>query len=52
MFISSATIAAHPLINILSTGFEITVNPKVTQKVEHITHENGLRSNFKRVSNL
>ena len=50
MFMSSAKMAALLLINILSAGFVNTVNPNVTQKVEHITHENGLRSNFKRVS--
>ncbi len=50
MFMSSAKMAALLLINILSAGFVNTVNPNVTQKVEHITQLNGLRSNFKRVS--
>ena len=47
---SSAKMAALLLINILSAGFVNTVNPNVTQKVEHMQHEKGFRSNFKRVS--
>ena len=50
MFMSSAKMAALLLINILSAGFVNTVNPNVTQKVEHMQHEKGFRSNFKRVS--